>query len=82
MQSSPRLIKFIQTENQNNLSTLYSLPNHYMYYKKTLLFYLDLNVTALIDGYSSSKKHTNRFLAVTNINDMQYENVFSSDAFH
>lgn len=22
------------------------------------------------------------FLAVTNINDMQYENVFSSDAFH
>ena len=52
-----------------------------MYYKKTL-FYLDLNVTALIDGYSSSKKHTNRFLAVTNINDMQYENVFSNDAFH
>ena len=52
-----------------------------MYYKKTL-FYLDFNVTALIDGYSSSKKHTYRFLAVTNINDMQYENVFSSDAFH
>ena len=80
MQSSPRLIKFIQTENQNNLSTLYSLQIITCIIKR--LFYLDLNVTALIDGYSSSKKHTNRFLAVTNINDMQYENVFSSDAFH